>query len=72
MASTEEDGFDAVYFKVSLKSLTRSHQRNEICSIPLKSTASEFLAQFIQGYTDDALAIRRVVCKSTEPGFHAV
>ena len=44
-------------------SLNRSHERNEICSLPLKATVGKFLEEFIGTFTNDVLVVKRVTCE---------
>ena len=38
------------------------YQKHEICAIPLVNTVGGFLSSYIDGYTNDPLEIKLVVC----------
>ena len=51
-----------IYFKVSIRSLDVRYQKHEICAIPLVNTVGGFLSLYIDGYANDPLEIKLVVC----------
>ena len=51
-----------IYFKVSIRSLDVRYQKHEICAIPLVNTVGGFLSSYIDGYANDPLEIKLVVC----------
>ena len=51
-----------IYFKVSIRSLDVRYQKHEICAIPLVNTVGVFLSSYIDGYANDPLEIKLVVC----------
>ena len=53
-----------IYFKVSIRSLDVRYEKHEICAIPLVNLLSVggFLSSYIDGYANDPLEIKRVVC----------
>ena len=51
-----------IYFKVSIRSLDVRYQKHEICAIPLLNTVGGFLSMYIDGYANDPLEIKLVVC----------
>ena len=51
-----------IYFKVSIRSLGVRYQKQEICAIPLVNTVDGFLSSYIDGYANDPLEIKLVVC----------
>ena len=51
-----------IYFKVSIRSLHVRYQKHEICAIPLVNTVGGFLSSYIDGYPNDPLEIKLVVC----------
>ena len=51
-----------IYFKVSIRSLDVLYEKHGICAIPLVNTVGGFLSSYIDGYANDPLEIKRVVC----------
>ena len=51
-----------IYFKVSIRSLDVGYEKHKICAIPLVNTVGGFLSSYIDGYANDPLEIKRVVC----------
>ena len=51
-----------IYFQVSIRSLDVRYQKHEICAIPLVNTVGGCLSSYIDGYANDPLEIKLVVC----------
>ena len=61
-AGSMADSDSESYFKISIHSLEKKYERNEIRLIELNTTIGEFLSSFIQEQNENEVIIKRVKC----------
>ena len=61
-AGSMADSDSESYFKISINSLEKKYERNEIRLIELNTTIGEFLSSFIQEQNENEVIIKRVKC----------
>ena len=61
-AGSMADSDSESYFKISIHSLEKKYERNEIRLIELNTTIGEFLSSFIQEQNENEVIIKQVKC----------